>query len=190
MTTITPLWSIAAKGGYGGAGGSHSKAAATLLGVEKVKEEEEKSSGRSGLLPTGALTFALSVLGGSEFPFSLWHQLSRIHTTITCARLHDMTASSNAQGRIVLKLPHKCRRAAVSREHQLHSWCPWETHKIHKLQYTKKAGKYIVVWFPVEKYSQCVCVCVLTILYYNQSWSNNRPYRSKVYTNQLHSIKE
>lgn len=45
---------------------------------------------------------------------------------ITRPRLHDITASFNTHGRIVLKIPHDYSLTAVSSEHQLHSWCPWE----------------------------------------------------------------
>lgn len=45
---------------------------------------------------------------------------------ITWPPLHDITASLNAHGRIVLKIPLDYTLTAVSSEHQLHSWCPWE----------------------------------------------------------------
>lgn len=71
------------------------------------------------------LTFALLVWELASFLFPLT-SLSRIHTMITWPRLHDITASLNAHGRIVLKIPHDYRLTAVSSKHQLHSWCPWE----------------------------------------------------------------
>lgn len=71
------------------------------------------------------LTFALLVWELASFLFPLT-SLSRIHTMITWPRLHDITACLNAQGRIVLKIPLDYRLTAVSSEHQLHSWCPWE----------------------------------------------------------------
>jgi hypothetical protein len=40
--------------------------------------------------------------------------------------LHDITASLNAHGRIVLEIPYNYRLTAVPSKHQLHSWCPWE----------------------------------------------------------------
>lgn len=88
----------------------------------KREKEYDKPIWVSANLP---LTFALSVWELASFLFPLT-SLSRIHTMITWPRLHDMTVSLNAQGRIVLKLPHDYGLTAVSSEHQLHSWCPWE----------------------------------------------------------------
>lgn len=126
----------------------------------KSETEEEKSLGHSGPLPTCSLTFALYVWEGVSFLFPLT-SLPRIHTTITCARLHDITASSNAQGRIVLKLPHKCRRAAVSREPPAAPLVSMgDTQWIHRLQRAKKAGKYTAAWFLIEA-SECVCPYII-----------------------------
>lgn len=88
----------------------------------KIIRKVFKSIWVSASLP---LTFALLVWELASFLFPLT-SLSRFHTMITWPRLHDITASLNAHGRTVLKIRHDYRLTAVSSEHQLHSWCPWE----------------------------------------------------------------
>lgn len=55
---------------------------------------------------------------------------------ITWPRLHDITASSNAQGRIVFKLPRNCSRAALS---PASGSCTAGVHGRHKMD-TQNSG--------------------------------------------------
>lgn len=96
----------------------------TFLRKERGKRERKvfKSIWVSA---SSTVTFALLVWELASFLFPLT-SLSGIHTIIIWPQLHDITASLNAHGRIVLKIPHNCRLTAVPSKHQLHSWCPWE----------------------------------------------------------------
>lgn len=108
------------------------------------------------------LTFALLVWELASFPFPLT-SLSRILTMITWPRLHDITASFNAHGRSVLKIPHDYRLTAVSSEHQLHSWCPWETERIHRFHIVMRP-RNTLTWAGHFLYcNQMMCVLTLYI---------------------------
>lgn len=133
---------------------SHLKEASMLLRKEKGGKIRKvfKPIWVSASLP---LTFALLGWELDSFLFPLT-SLSRTHTMITQPRLHDITASLNAQGRIVLKLPHDyMQRASFQPAPAAQLVSTGETKRISK--FLTEAGKHVSS--SMYLCIMCVCVC-------------------------------